>query len=313
VARIIDKNTRLIDVDFERLTVSASRLAGEFDPVNTSDVTYGLRGTGQLLNRTGGGAGAGSFIQYVRLDLSFMTKNNEIMLPTEVSVQRTSPVPTGFNNNGNNFDQIEEYIFILSRPLNNTEIAQFTSLLPYEQLRDLGLDGSCPTDSIVGELLSGNAGWPTQAQTIYAEKRMYSYNESLGATQRNGQLIQATVGDIAGGAVGGGAGPPIPAVNNPYNTLMGMPTLDSVISWGSMAGITGPNLHCYRMVINRNQTFPAIGTGIFTNVDLTGTSSCTWPPVSVRFLCTDPDYSEGEYLTRIANAMNNTAEGGPVA
>jgi len=94
---------------------------------------------------------------------------------------------------------------------------------------------------------------------------------------------------------------------------MGMPTLDSVISWGSMAGITGPNLHCYRMVLNRNQTFPALGAGIFTNVDLNGTSSCVWPPVSVRFLCTDPGYSEGEYLTRLANAMNNIAEGGPVA
>ena len=316
MARIIDKNTRLIDVDFSNLDMSVGRPLGNLlpDVVNPAG-----DGVSQLLNFVPPDFGLtppvrfglGSFIQYERLDLSFMTQNNEIMLPNEVSVQRTSPVPLGSNINGNNYDQIEEFIFILSRPLDNTFLANLTTTQYYEILRDVGLDGS--SGGALGFNVSGKAGWPTQAQTIYAEKRMYSYNESLGATQGNGQLVRATVGDLAGGAVGGGAGPPLPAVNNPYNTLMGMPTLDSVISWGSMAGITGPNLHCYRMVLNRNQTFPALGAGIFTNVDLNGTSSCVWPPVSVRFLCTDPGYSEGEYLTRLANAMNNIAEGGPVA
>jgi hypothetical protein len=124
---------------------------------------------------------------------------------------------------------------------------------------------------------------------------MYSYNGNLGATQSNGEL-NAEIG---------------PGVPNPYNAVFGMPSLDSVTTWGSMSGITGPNLHCYRVVINRNQTFA--GSFGEVNLDLDGNSFCNWPAVSVRFLCKDPDYSEGEYLTRIANAMNNIAEGGPTA
>ena len=78
-----------------------------------------------------------------------------------------------------------------------------------------------------------------------------------------------------------------------------------------MSAIVGPNLHCYRVVINRNQTFGAAFS--FVNAALGGESNCTWPAVSVRFLCSNPDFSEGEYLTRLANAMNNIAEGAPVS
>ena len=305
MARIIDDDTRLIDIDFSEITCTAGRTAGSFIPTSG---TTGRLGVSQLLNVVpANNYGTGSYIQYVRLDLDFMARNNQIVLPTEISVQRTSPVPLGYSNNGNNFDQIEEFIFILSRPLNNTNLAAATTTTLYDQMRGMGLDGTQTSSA-----LSGNAGSPTQAQTIYAEKRMYSYNESLGATQTNGQLIQATVGDIAGGAVGGGAGPPIPAVANAYNTLMGMPTLDSVTSWGSMGAITGPNLHCYRVVINRCQSFPALA-GVFTNELLAGETNFKWPAVSVRFLCTDPKYTEGEYLTRLANAMNSIAEDGDTA
>lgn len=287
MARIIDKDTRILDIDFGQLTTGVGRVAGSFIPTT---LTLGQNGQSQLLNSIPANTyGAGSFIQYIRLDLDFMTRNNEIVLPTESSIQRTSPVPLGFSNNGNNFDQIEEYLFILSRPLNNTNLAGSTSTGDYEHFRTLGLDGSQGSSSI-----SGNAGWPTQAQTIYAEKRMYSYNENTAATIRNGELVDTA---------------PSPPV---YNALMGMPNLDSVTSWGSMGAITGPNLHCYRVVINRAQSFPAIA-GLFTNETLIGDSSFKWPAVSVRFLCTDPKYSEGEYLTRLANAMNSIAEDGDTA
>jgi hypothetical protein len=287
MARIIDKDTRLIDIDFGEFNVATARSGGQAFP---DSVTDGGSGTGQLLNRLPAGTfNGGSFMQYVRLDLDYMVRNNEVMLPTEASIQRTSPVPLGYNINGNNFDQMEEFIFILSRPLNNTNLAAATTTFEYNEFRSMGLNGTTGSGDV-----SGNAGWPNQVQTIYAEKRMYSYNGNLGATQNNGEL-----------AVAAGPGP------NPYNTLFGMPSLDSVTTWGSMSGITGPNLHCYRVVINRNQTFA--GTFGETNLLLDGESLCSWPAVSVRFLCKDPGYSEGEYLTRIANAMNNIAEGGPTA
>ena len=190
MARIIDKNTRLIDIDFGPLTVNTSRQAGEFA---ADVVTVGRNGQSQLLNLVPPGPGTpavrdnlGSFLQYERLDLSFMTNNNEIMLPTEVSVQRTSPVPLGFNINGNNYEQIEEYIFIFSRPLNNTNLAEQTTTGFYDLMRDMGLDGSSAS-AIGGSNVSGDAGWPDQAQTIYAEKRMYSYSTNLMATIANGE------------------------------------------------------------------------------------------------------------------------------
>lgn len=294
MARIIDKDTRLIDVDFGQLSTSAGRGAGSNVP---DTLALGGGGQGQLLQHViDGKFNGGSFIQYVRLDLSYMTKNNEVMMPVEASIQRTSPVPLGNNNNGNTFDQIEEYIYILSRPLNNTELAAVNDFTYYEDLRQLGLNGSEGTGLGTTTNVSGVAGWPSQEQTIYAEKRMYSYSTSLGATQNNGGL--RTAADV----------PP----NLDYISMMGMPVLDNVSTWGSMGAIVGPNLHCYRVVINRNQSFPGL-PDVFANVDLDGNSVCYWPAVSVRFLCKDPNFSEGEYLTRIANAMNNIAEGGPTA
>lgn len=284
MARIIDKDTRLIDLDFGELTVSAARDAGSDVPTS---ITSGGNGTGVVLNvLPAGSIYAGSFIQYVRLDLDYMARNNEVMLPVEASIQRTSPVPLGFNVNGNNFDQTEEFIFILSRPLNNAALIAANTNAEYNDFRNMGLNGTTGTAAV-----SGDAGAPNQSQTIYAEKRMYSYNSNLGATITNGELS-----------------PPGPVE---FNSVMGMPVLDSVTTWGSMGAITGPNLHCYRVVIQRNQTFA--GTYGETNLLLEGEGSCQWPAVSVRFLCKDPKFTEGEYLTRLANAMNNMAEGGPVA
>ena len=287
MARIIDKDTRLIDVDFGQITLSTARTGGDEVPNN---VTTGGVGVGQLLNVLPAGQfNGGSFIQYVRLDLDYMTRNNEVMMPTEASIQRTSPVPLGFNLNGNNYDQMEEFIFILTRPLNNVYLADNLPTPPdYNGFRAMGLNGTTGSSAI-----SGNAGWPNQEQTIYAEKRMYSYSSQLGATKTNGELDP---------------------LNPDYNSLMGMPVLDSVTTWGSMEAIVGPNLHCYRIVINRNQSFPSIGlAGTIVNTQLDGSSACEWPAVSVRFLCKDPNFTEGEYLTRVANAMNSIAEGGPVS
>lgn len=289
MARIIDKDTRLIDLDFGQLTVATTRNTSS--PFPTA-VTSGGSGDEQLLNLIPAGTNnGGSFIQYVRLDLDYMVRNNEVMMPVEISAQRTSPVPLGNSNNGNNFDQIEEFIYVFSRPLNNANIEALTDTGQYELLRSCGLDGTTGSAQ-----LAGNAGWPNQEQTIYAEKRMYSYSSNIGATVNNGELYPTT------------HTPP----QTTYNTVMGMPLLDSVTTWGSLASITGPNLHCYRIVINRNQTFPAL-PDTFVNVDFEGDSNCKWPAVSLRFLCKDPNFTEGQYLTRIANAMNNIAEGGPVA
>ena len=296
MARILDKDTRIIDIDFGPVSVQVGRVDLEIKPAT---VSLTKNGTAQLLNSIPVTVqNCGSFIQYSRIDLDFMVKNNEIVIPVDASIQRTSPVPLGYSNNGNNFDQIEEFIYVFTRPLNNTNLAASINGEYYETLRDMGLDRS--EGPVVGgaggnlaEQVAGLAGWPNQSQCIYAEKRMYSYNESLGATQSNGQLEGA------------------PA-NITYNTLMGMPVLDSVTTWGAMEGITGPNLHCYRVVINRTQTFPAL-PNVFTNVAVAGDSKLDFPPVSIRFLCKDPDYSEGQYLTRLANAMNNIAEDGPTA
>lgn len=288
MARIIDKDTRLIDIDFGELSVSSSRDEDTFFPAS---VNSGGPGNGQLLNLLPSGFNGGSFMQYVRLDLDFMVRNNEVMLPTEASIQRTSPVPLGSNINGNNVDQIEEFIYVFTRPLNNVELAAATTTLEYDEFRAMGLDGT--NERYSSSDIAGNAGWPNQEQTIYAEKRMYSYNSNLGATLTNGELSDQF-----------GPGP------NPYKSVYGMPSLDSVTTWGSMSSIVGPNLHCYRVVINRNQTFGDFG---FVNKAVGGESLCIWPAVSVRFLCKDPDFSEGEYLTRLANAMNNIAEGAPVA
>jgi len=297
MARIIDKDTRIIDIDFGPLTVTSFREVDEFKPTNITTVKNGLE---QLLNILDTPVyGAGSFIQYQRLDLDFMARNNEVMMPVEVNVQRTSPVPLGFSINGNNADQIEEYIYILSAPLNNTNIAASTSTTNYEALRSIGLDRCQPAFSAIVGNANGNQGLIDQAQCIYAEKRMYSYNESNGASVNNGQLKPIVV-------------PPLPPRVD-YNVLMGMPNLDLVTTWGGMGAIIGPNLHCYRVVINRTQSFSPATLNLFVNQPLQGTSEHQWPPVNIRFLCKDPNFTEGEYLTRVANAMNQTAEGGPTA
>ena len=289
MARIIDKDTRLIDVDFGPVETNVTRLEGSFGPTT---VQYTKNGVDQIIWSGTVGAFdsrlAGSFIQYQLIDLSFMTKENEVMQPINLSVQRTSPVPLGYSQDGNSFDQIEEYIFVFTRPLNNTNIANASSAV-LTDFRMMGLDRA---EALVGfDNIEGlNSGWPSKAQTIYAEKRMYNQGLENAATITNGALTPASS----------------------INELIGMPTLASVTSWGSMDSITGPGLHCYRVVIDYSQTFAEIGM-TFTNETNEGTTQRGWPPVNVEFLCKDPNFSEGEYLTRVANAMNSTPEGGNTA
>ena len=297
--RVLDKDTRLIDVDFGPVSVTVSRPTGEFAPLNPA--TLSLNGTNQVISNQGIGI-AGSFCQYVRLDLDYMTMNNEVYQPVDVSVQRTSPVPLGSHINGNNFDQIEEFIFVFSRPLRNQNLDGTTDLGQVEAtIRRLGLNRS--QDTTGSRTLGGvDAGLPTQDQTIYAEKRMYSYTNNLAASVSNGEL----------GPAGGGV--PFPE----YNTLQSMPILDSVTTWGSMSAITGPTLHCYRFVFMRVQNFPALRAGglpIFTNVNALadGATQLEFPPVNVTFLARDAKLTEGEYLTTLANAMNSIPEDGPTA
>lgn len=311
--RIIDKDTRLIDVDFGPVLFNVSRLPGQSNPSSGAlphgTITSSGNGLEQCLVRPNINAGtvAGSFIQYANVDLTYMTLNNEAMMPVDVSVQRTSPVPLGFHNNGNNFDQIEEYVYIFTRPLNNENISG--SAIDFEDLRALGLN-RCETQQVA--LGGTDTGIPSHEQTVYAEKRMYSYSTSLGATQTNGGLIPTTVGEYEGGVGQGGPQSPIPPFANDFNTLFGMPVLDSVTTWGTMSAITGPSLHCYRVVLFRGQSLPPLAN-TFVNTALAGNSQLEFPPLNVSFLCKDPNFSEGELLTRLANAMNDIPEGGPTA
>jgi hypothetical protein len=282
MARIVDKDTRLIDIDFGPVASVLTRNPGDQSPIAAQSA---LNGTQQMLYFAEPPSNlAGSFIQYQSIDLSMMTMNNEVMQPIDVSVQRTSPVPLGNNNNGNNFDQIEEYIYVFTRPLLNARWRDI-SKPSFDEMRELGLDRSQTATEIGGE----GTGIPNHAQTVYAEKRMYSYNSNLGATIANGEL------DPLGPS---------------FNSLYGMPSLDSVTTWGSMSAITGPQLHCYRVIINRTQYLPFID---LLNVPLAGDSTLRFPPVNITLLCKDPNYTEGEYLTRLANAMNNIPEDGPTA
>ena len=283
MVRILSSGARLIDIDFGEIQVGTNRPANQprANTVNTQRV-----GQDQLINLVPVGVtGTGSFIQYQRVDLDFMVRNGEMLMPTNVTVQRTSPVPLGGGFNQNNFDQIEEYIFILSRPLNNEQIRTSTTIGIYEALRRLGLDMVTPLGS--NNMGGTGAGWPNKEQTIYAEKRMYDINLNNAATQTNGGLIPDDPGT---GFV------------NPFASITGMPTLSSVSTWGSMGAITGPNLHCYRVVIDRRQTVLAETLDFSKD----GTTDSQWPPVNIAFLCEDPEFSSGEYITRLANAMNST-------
>lgn len=274
MARIVDKDTRLIDVDFGPLTVNVTRGMNDIAP---GAATFGLDGTNQLLRADTTGNNIGCFIQFDRVDLSMMTKNNEVMQPVEVSVQRPGPVPLGSHENGNNFTPIEEYIFILSRPLNHNEVDSGSFI--YENFRVMGLDRS----TAFGDFQMGglDAGFPSHDQVIYAEKRTYGWNNTFAATKGNGELLNA-------------------AATESYFT---QPTLNDLTTWGTMSAITGPNLYCYRVVYSRVQLLPSAG---FFSVEVyNGFTTMQFPPVNITFLCKDPNYTEGEYLTRLANAMNS--------
>jgi len=280
MARIVDKDTRLIDIDFGPVGTTCGRAALSLDPTSAVGSLNGMQQV--LYYSVVGDALPGSFIQYQAIDLSFMTLNNEVMQPIDVSVQRPGPVPTGSNSNGNTFDQIEEYIYVFTRPLNNAFIGTTGTFFTLDEMRELGMDRS----QTVFDLGGDTAGLPTHAQTIYAEKRMYSYNSNIGASIANGELDPT--------------GPD-------YFSIYGMPVLDSVTTWGSMSAITGPQLHCYRVVINRTQTMldAAVLAAAYP-----GGSALRFPPVNITFLCKDPNFTEGQYLTRLANAMNDIAEDG---
>ena len=272
MARILDKDTRLIDVDFGPVNINIARLPNELFPDGTpgNQGTISGSGEGSIVNFRADGLYTGSFIQYQRVDLSYMTENGEAMQPVEVSVQRTSVAPSGTHENGNNYDAVKEYLFVLSAPLG--DLSTITNYLNFD---NLGLD-------------MGSSG-TTQAQTIYAEQRTYAWNSNFGATIANGELV---------------------ASNGTLNSTFGEPQLTDVITWGSLSTIVGPNLHCYRVMVSQLQTFDAPSL-IFANVGLAGFTSLNYPPLNVTFLCKDPNFTEGQYLTRVYNAMNKTAIGEP--
>jgi len=300
MARILDTSTRIIDIDFGGVIQSSTRVASAR---SASTVTFSQNGASEILASIAATQRlAGSFIQYKRIDLDFMTRNQETMQPVDVTVQRTSPIPLGGNLNGNNVDQIEEYIYVFSRPLNNqflideiSDPASITGYLTLNQFRNMGLDGS---QSFNGQsTLQGNqAGWPSHAQTIYAEKRVYSNNLGRAATLTNGELVPVPS--------------PAPIINN---TLTAMPDLSSITTWGTLNTITGPNLHVYRVVIDYSQEFAFTPVLSFVNEGLGGQGNRQWPPVNISFLCKDPDFTDSEYITKLANVMNSIPEGGPTA
>lgn len=297
MARLIDKDTRLIDIDFGPVTTNILRGSEETSPTTA---TVGLNGANQLIRADGiadvsaTNFKLGSFVQYQRIDLEYMTMNNEVCQPVEVNVQRTSPTPTGTHENGNNYLPIQEYIFVFSRPLNHETLNQSNSF--YSDVALLGLDRgqSFAANPSLGGV---DAGYPTHEQTIYAEMRRYAFNGNFGATLANGELVTDPVSGLPNGIL---------------NSIFPTPSLESVTTWGTMSAITGPSLHCYRVVIFDGQSFPADDT-VFTNVTLGGITSLQYPPINVTFVCKDPKYTEGEYLTRLANAMNSIPEDGPTA
>lgn len=293
MARIIDKNTRLIDVDFGPVTVNILRNANDLFPDGTpgNTATFGGTGTDQILRQDADALAAGSFIQFERLDLSYMTMNNEVMQPIEVSVQRTCQTPFGFHQNGNNFDIVQEFLLVTSRPLNNDSMASSGAALNvYNFFNEAGLNLGSPGFG------GTDAGGLDQQQTIYAERRAYAFNSQTGALTTNGELQ-----------------PPITqSPPNTLNSIFSAPTLLELNTWGSLSAITGPNLYCYRVFFVKLQSFEADAT-IFTNVGFGGFTSLTLPPVNLAFLCKDPNYSEGEYLTRLANAMNTIPLDGPTS
>jgi len=184
MARILDQNTRLIDVDFGPVTVNIGRAALKEFPDGTpgNQATFGGNGTNQFIRSdTGGQLTAGSFIQFVRLDLDYMTMNNEVMQPVEVSVQRSASTPYGTHENGNNFNTIQEFILIASRPLNNEDLV--AAINPYDFFSDMGLNRG---SSFFG---GQDAGGITHEQNIYAERRQYAFTNTTGATLSNGELV----------------------------------------------------------------------------------------------------------------------------
>ena len=283
MARIIDKDTRIIDVDFGPISVNIVRQANEQVPTGVvgSQATFAGDGENQLLRTDNDAQTAGSFIQFQRIDLDYMTKNNEVMQPMEVSVQRSNSVPMGNHENGNNFSVIQEYLFVLSRPLVNNQLT--TGINPYLVFEDFALNLGRAT-------FGGEAGGVTLEQNIYAEQRVYQWNSTKFASLANGELVPG----------------------GPLQTFAESPTVETVNTWGSLSAITGPNLYCYRVFFTKAQSFLADGT-VFQNVNFGGVTIFRVPPVSIRFLCRDPKYTEGQYLTRLANAMGNLPIGAEAA
>ena len=283
MARKLDKDTRLIDVDFGPVTVNITRQPNEQNPtgIGGSEATFGGNGTLQFIRSDVDGEIAGSFVQFERLDLDFMTMNNEVMQPMEVSVQRTNAVPSGTHENGNNYQVLEEYLFVFSRPLVNQEIPLFPN--PYQIFQELGLDRG-------GTGFGGGYGVNFE-QNIYAEQRLYTWSST--------KTTSVSTGDLVSG-------------NPQLWTIASAPTIETVNTWGSLGAITGPNLYCYRVFVCKAQGFPSDQT-VFTAVGYGGFTTLRVPPLSISFLCKDPKYTEGEYLTRLANAMNNIPIDGEVA
>jgi len=270
---------RIFDVDWGQVVHSVSRVAGTDTPA--SDEFTMADDNGTIIEQ-----GSSMCVIFQEIDLEQLTIEGRVFTPKGIEVQRPWTAPIGQDWNFFPATRCYEYLYVFSNPLPNDAL----TVGSIEGFKDMGLDASLGGR---GSQVYNGFQVPDNAQCIFAQNTVSVNQMANAASVWNGTLE------------GGSAGPP-PVPADPYAPLMAAEmTVTEVNRWGSLPDIIGPKLYCYRVLFYPSQYQSGLSGGANPIVNATGFTARNHSSISIKIVCEEAKLSEGEYLTRAANAYNN--------
>lgn len=271
-------SNRIFDVEFGELNQSVSRLAATLTPAT---VTYLGPGSDDILYEDE----QGGVVLYKMLDLSQLTQEGRIFQPTSVNIQRPYDAPAGSKFNPNIAVQTEEYIFIVYSPVLNPDdpdLSTAAKIANVSSFRQAGFD----TSSIAIATNSGDNEICNAQQVLFAQSSFYAVDLAHSLTPANLGLA-----------------PILPPANTNVLLSNSMALVERN-QYGSMGPVMGPRLHCFRVIIARDQNLTGLSP-LSPTVTAIGLNAMKYSPLNIRIMTSEVSMSDGNYIIAASNELTS--------
>lgn len=268
-------SVRVFDVEWPELNQTVSRLTATLEPAS---VTYTGPGEDHILYEdTQGGV-----VCYQMLDLSQLTQEGRIFQPTAVNVQRPYDSPAGSKFNALPAIETEEYFFIVYSPVMNPNDMSVSAINIINSINSFKQAGFNVSDEGIITVLGDNEVMNSE-QLLFGQSSFYTVDLAHALSINNG-LFPA-------------GGPNVLLTNSMMKT--------EVNQYGSMNPIFGPRLHCFRVIIARDQVMTGVVAPADPIATAIGLNSMKYSPVQIQVMTREVELSNGDYVIAASNELTS--------